>query len=45
MLTELAWFSRTKGDLTKQLDELKRELLTLRVQKITNSSSSKLTRM
>ena len=42
---ELAWFPRSKGDLTKQLDELKRELLTLRVQKITNSSSSKLTRM
>ena len=45
MLMELASSCRSKGDLTKQLDELKRELLTLRVQKITNSSSSKLTRM
>jgi len=37
--------TKSKTDLTKQLDELKRELLTLRVQKITNSSSSKLTRI
>jgi hypothetical protein len=36
---------RTRNDLTKQLDELKRELLTLRVQKIAGGSASKLTKM
>lgn len=36
---------RSKNDLTKQLTELKNELLTLRVQKIAGGSASKLTRM
>ncbi|KAF8484694.1 ribosomal protein L35 [Russula ochroleuca] len=37
--------SKTRNDLTKQLDELKRELLTLRVQKIAGGSASKLTKI
>lgn len=36
---------RSKTDLTKQLNELKTELLSLRVQKILGGSASKLTRM
>jgi large subunit ribosomal protein L35e len=38
-------WSKSKEDLTKQLDELKNELLTLRVQKIAGGASSKLTKM
>jgi ribosomal protein L29 len=37
--------ARTKNDLEKQLTELKKELLTLRVQKIAGGSASKLTKM
>jgi len=37
--------SKTRNDLTKQLDELKRELLTLRVQKIAGGPASKLTKI
>jgi len=37
--------SKSKPDLAKQLDELKRELLSLRVQKITSPTASKLTRI
>jgi len=37
--------SRSKNDLSKQLAELKNELLTLRVQKIAGGSASKLTKM
>ncbi|KDN36515.1 putative ribosomal protein L35 [Tilletiaria anomala UBC 951] len=37
--------SRSKQDLTKQLEELKEELLKLRVQKVAGGSSSKLTRI
>jgi large subunit ribosomal protein L35e len=37
--------TRSKNDLSKQLSELKNELLTLRVQKIAGGSASKLTRM
>lgn len=37
--------AKSKADLTKQLDELKRELLQLRVQKVAGGASSKLTRM
>jgi len=37
--------SKSKLDLAKQLDELKRELLSLRVQKITSPTASKLTRI
>jgi len=37
--------SKTRNDLTKQLDELKRELLTLRAQKIAGGSASKLTKI
>lgn len=36
---------RSKNDLSKQLSELKNELLTLRVQKIAGGSAAKLTRM
>ena len=36
---------RSKNDLTKQLSELKNELLTLRVQKTTGGAPSKLTKM
>jgi len=36
---------RTKNDLTKQLAELKHDLLTLRVQKIAGGSAAKLTKM
>jgi large subunit ribosomal protein L35e len=36
---------RSKNDLTKQLSELKTELLTLRVQKTTGGAPSKLTKM
>jgi len=36
---------RSKNDLTKQLSELKMELLNLRVQKIAGGSASKLTKM
>ncbi|QRV72903.1 ribosomal L29 protein [Ceratobasidium sp. AG-Ba] len=37
--------SKSKGDLAKQLGELKGELLNLRVQKIASASSSKLTKI
>ncbi|PSR72918.1 hypothetical protein EW026_g7054 [Hermanssonia centrifuga] len=37
--------SKSKNDLTKQLTELKTELLTLRVQKIAGGSAAKLTRI
>lgn len=37
--------SKSKGDLVKQLGELKGELLNLRVQKIASASSSKLTKI
>jgi len=36
---------RSKNDLSKQLLELKNELLSLRVQKIAGGSASKLTKM
>lgn len=36
---------RTKVDLAKQLNDLRQELLTLRVQKIAGGSASKLTKM
>jgi ribosomal protein L29 len=36
---------RSKNDLLKQLQELKQELLTLRVQKIAGGSAAKLTKM
>jgi large subunit ribosomal protein L35e len=36
---------KSKADLTKQLEELKTELLQLRVQKVAGGASSKLTRM
>lgn len=38
-------YSRSKNDLTKQLSELKNELLTLRVKKIAGGSGSQLTKM
>jgi hypothetical protein len=38
-------FCRNKGDLAKQLAELKHDLLTLRVQKIAGGSAAKLTKM
>lgn len=37
--------SKSKADLTKQLDELKTELLNLRVQKVAGGSSSKILRI
>ncbi|KAF8655318.1 hypothetical protein AX16_003215 [Volvariella volvacea WC 439] len=37
--------SKSKNDLAKQLQELKGELLSLRVQKITGGSAAKLTRI
>ncbi|KAI0750855.1 ribosomal protein L35 [Daedaleopsis nitida] len=37
--------SKSKNDLTKQLGELKNELLTLRVQKIAGGSAAKLTKI
>lgn len=37
--------TKTRDSLLKQLDELKQELVTLRVQKITGGNASKLTRM
>ncbi|CAG7850518.1 60S ribosomal protein L35-3 [Serendipita indica DSM 11827] len=37
--------SKNKADLSKQLAELKGELLTLRVQKIANGSAAKITRI
>jgi large subunit ribosomal protein L35e len=37
--------SKSKNDLTKQLSELKTELLTLRVQKTTGGAPSKLTKI
>jgi large subunit ribosomal protein L35e len=40
-----ALWGKSKGDLSKQLDELKTELGQLRVQKIAGGASSKLTRM
>ena len=36
---------RSKNDLSKQLLELKNELLQLRVQKVTGGSAAKLTKM
>lgn len=44
-LLELITICRSKNDLAKQLQELKNELLNLRVQKIVGSSASKLTKM
>lgn len=41
--TELV--TKSRADLLKQLDELKTELVGLRVQKITGGNASKLTRM
>ncbi|RMZ92051.1 hypothetical protein DV736_g713, partial [Chaetothyriales sp. CBS 134916] len=38
-------WGKSKGDLTKQLDELRTELGQLRVQKIAGGASSKLTRI
>lgn len=38
-------WSKSKPDLLKQLDELKAELQTLRVQKMTGSAASKLSKM
>lgn len=38
-------WGKSKDDLHKQLDDLKTELGTLRVQKIAGGASSKLTRM
>lgn len=38
-------FPRSKNDLSKQLTELKNELLNLRVQKIAGGSAAKLTKM
>jgi ribosomal protein L29 len=40
-----ALWGKSKDDLKKQLDDLKTELGTLRVQKIAGGASSKLTRM
>ncbi|KAH8920573.1 60S ribosomal protein L35 [Atractiella rhizophila] len=37
--------TKSKADLVKQLDELKQELLSLRVQKITGNNTSKLTKL
>ncbi|CAO1632337.1 unnamed protein product [Jaminaea pallidilutea] len=37
--------NKSKADLTKQLDELKQELLQLRVAKVAGGASSKLTRI
>ena len=37
--------SKNKADLTKQLGELKQELLSLRVQKVAGGSAAKLTKM
>ncbi|KAF9648943.1 ribosomal protein L35 [Thelephora ganbajun] len=37
--------SKTKNDLTKQLEELKNDLLTLRVQKIAGGSAAKVTKI
>lgn len=37
--------TKDKKELTKQLDELKTELLTLRVQKVTGGAASKLSKM
>ena len=36
---------KTKGDLTKQLDELKQELSSLRVQKVAGGAPAKLAKM
>ena len=38
-------WSKPTEDLTKQLDELKNDLINLRVQKIAGGASSKLTKM
>jgi large subunit ribosomal protein L35e len=37
--------SKSKGDLMKQLDELKSELTSLRVAKVTGGAASKLSKM
>ncbi|RKO89054.1 60S ribosomal protein L35 [Blyttiomyces helicus] len=37
--------NKTKSDLTKQLDELKQELASLRVQKVAGGAASKLARI
>jgi large subunit ribosomal protein L35e len=37
--------TKTKTDLTKQLDELKSELASLRVAKVTGGAASKLSKM
>lgn len=42
---ELMWCRRNKQDLMTQLNELKTELASLRVQKIAGGSASKLTKM
>ena len=38
-------WSKSTEDLTKQLDELKNDLINLRVEKIARGASSKLTKM
>lgn len=45
MDADLLMLFRSKNDLSKQLVDLKNELLTLRVQKIAGGSASKLTKM
>merc|ERR1712100_921663 len=42
---ELRKQSKTKGDLTKQLDDLKTELANLRVAKVTGGAASKLSKI
>jgi large subunit ribosomal protein L35e len=37
--------TKNKAELTKQLEELKQELASLKVQKVAGGSSSKLTKM
>ncbi len=43
--TKLTTSSRSKQDLVQQLNDLKTELASLRVQKISGGSASKLTKM
>ena len=45
LFTYLCSNQRSKNDLSKQLTELKTELLNLRVQKIAGGSAAKLTKM
>merc|ERR1719463_623926 len=42
---ELRKQSKTKGDLTKQLDDLKTELANLRVAKVTGGAAAKLSKI